>query len=74
MNASSGPHPNTELLDTMVGLLGDLAADLVFVSKPTIGKSEHTLIRCHDIQQAGPNDPTTDRRLGTTVVTESRLF
>ena len=31
MNANLGPHPNTELLDTMVGLLGDLAADLVFV-------------------------------------------
>ena len=31
MNANVGPHPNMELLDTMVGLLGDLAADLVFV-------------------------------------------
>lgn len=31
MNANLGPHPNTELLDTMVGLLGDLAGDLVFV-------------------------------------------
>jgi predicted nucleotidyltransferase len=31
MNAGAGYDPNTELLDTMVGLLGDVADDLVFV-------------------------------------------
>lgn len=31
MNAGAAYDPNTELLDTMVGLLGDVADDLVFV-------------------------------------------
>src|ERR1700684_1400310 len=44
------------------------------LSKPAIGKSEHTLIGRQDIHQTGPNDPTTDRRVGTTIMAETRLL